>query len=64
MVAAKVADYLNAGVQTIWIADPASKTVTVHRAGREAEVFRGDDVLTCEDILPGFRLELARVFEM
>jgi Uma2 family endonuclease len=53
MVAAKVADYLEAGVQIVWIADPA-----------EPEVFRGDEALTCDDLLPGFRLSLANAFAM
>jgi Uma2 family endonuclease len=64
MVANKVADYLKAGVKVVWIADPATKTVTVHRAGRDPEVFGGDDVLVCEDVLPGFRLPLVNVFAM
>ncbi len=64
MIAAKVADYLKAGVQVVWVADPSDRTVSVHRAGRDVETFRGDDVLTCEDVLPGFRLPLATVFAL
>lgn len=62
LVAAKVADYLKAGVQVVWVADPAERTIAVHRIGRDPEVFRGDDILTCDDVLPGFRLPLANVF--
>lgn len=62
MIAAKVADYLKAGVQVVWIADPATKIVTVHRPGSNAEVFRDDDTLVCEDVLSGFRMKLADVF--
>lgn len=64
MVAAKVADYLKAGVQVVWIADPASKTVTAHRVGREPQLFRDDDVLVCEDVLPGFRVALPTLFKL
>lgn len=62
MISAKVADYLKAGVQVVWVADPATKTVTVHRPGRDAEVFHDNDVLVCEDVLPGFRMTLASAF--
>jgi Uma2 family endonuclease len=64
MISSKVADYLKAGAVVVWVADPAKKTVTAYRAGREPEVFSGDDVLVCEDVLPGFRLPLANVFAM
>ncbi|MEX2188796.1 MAG: hypothetical protein WD875_18450 [Pirellulales bacterium] len=39
-----------------------TKSVTVYRAGRAVEVFHSGDVLTCEDVLPGFRMELSSVF--
>lgn len=64
MIASKVADYLKAGVELVWVVEPQLRTVTVYRPGRPAETFRGDDVLVCEDLLPGFRLELARVFSV
>jgi Uma2 family endonuclease len=64
MVANKVADYLKAGVQVVWVADPADRTVTVHRSDREPQVLRGSDAITCEGILPGFRLALADVFAL
>jgi Uma2 family endonuclease len=64
MISSKVADYLRAGAIVVWVADPAKKTVTAYRAGHDPEVFSDDDVLICEDVLPGFRLPLANVFAM
>jgi len=59
----KVDDYLAAGVKVVWIADPASQTVTAHRPGSEPEVFGEGDVLTVEELIPGFRLPVSVVFQ-
>ncbi len=56
VVQRKVDDYLTAGVQVVWVVDPAARTVTVHRRGEEAKVYRDTDTLTLEDIIPGFEL--------
>jgi Uma2 family endonuclease len=61
-VAAKVADYLAAGVRLVWVADPADRTLTAHRPGAAPVVLGEADALTCEDIIPGFRLPVADVF--
>jgi Uma2 family endonuclease len=60
----KVAEYLAAGVALVWVidTDPAHETVTVHRPGRPARVLGREDVLTGEDVLPGFRLPLAELW--
>lgn len=58
----KVAQYLEAGVRLVWIADPGRETVTIYRPDGEVGVFGVGDVLRGEDVLPGFRLEVAEVF--
>ncbi|HEX2514321.1 MAG TPA: Uma2 family endonuclease [Chloroflexota bacterium] len=60
----KVAEYLAAGVALVWVidTDPAHETVTVHRPGRPVRVLGREDVLTGEDVLPGFRLPLAELW--
>ena len=62
-VDAKVSDYLKAGVWLIWVADPKTRTVTAHRAGQEPRLYTENDVLTADDIIPGFRLPVREVFE-
>lgn len=62
-VAEKVVDYLAAGVRVVWVADPAQRTLTVHRPG-EPPLERGvGDTLTAEGIIPGFAVPVARLFE-
>jgi Uma2 family endonuclease len=62
--AAKVRDYLLAGVRVVWVADPEAQTVTVHRAGLEPQVLTVTDTLTIEDVIPGFRMAVADVFQV
>jgi Uma2 family endonuclease len=58
----KVADYLRAGVRVLWVADPGPQTITEYRPNREPRVFTGDDELTVEDVIPGFRFRVADAF--
>jgi len=58
----RVADYLKAGVQLVWVVDADSEDVAEHRPNTEPRVLTTADVLTCEDIIPGFRLSLADLF--
>jgi Uma2 family endonuclease len=59
----KVEDYLAAGVKVVWVADPATTSVTAHRPGMEPEVFGPEAVLTAEEIIPGFRLPVRDAFQ-
>lgn len=54
----KIADYLQAGVIVVWVADPESRTVTEYRKGQPPRVFGENDILTVEDIIPGFQLSV------
>jgi Uma2 family endonuclease len=61
-VSAKVGDYLDAGAVLVWVVDPESRTVSAYRGIQSVRVYRGDDELSAEDLLPGFRLKLADLF--
>jgi Uma2 family endonuclease len=54
--------YLAAGVQLVWIIDPAHRLVRVMRAEGTQQVLFERDLLDGEDILPGFHIEVARLF--
>jgi Uma2 family endonuclease len=58
----KVRDYLRVGVRVVWVADPATRTVTVYRKGRKPKMLREGDTLTIEDVIPGFAMPVADVF--
>ena len=58
----KVADYLAAGSRRVWVAYPSSRSVVVHRADDTDITYTGDDVITDEELLPGFSLQLPEIF--
>ena len=59
----KVAEYLAAGSQRVWVAYPVRRSVIVHKGEGTAVTYSGDDVITDEELLPGFSLPLAEIFE-
>jgi Uma2 family endonuclease len=63
-VTRRVTNFLNHGVKLIWVVDPETCSVTVHQAGRLAQVFEGTDELTGGDVLPDLRLRVADLFLM
>jgi Uma2 family endonuclease len=64
----EVADKKNAwlahGAISVWIADPAAQTITVHHAGVKPVKFARGQKLVDERILSGFELEVDRVFKL
>lgn len=61
---AKVADYLAAGTRLIWVVDPEAESVTVYRSLLAPLILRSTDKLDGEDVLPGFGIEVAELFEI
>jgi Uma2 family endonuclease len=61
-VVRKITDYLKNGVGLVWLVDPEDRTVTVYRPDKGPFVVEGDQELTGEDILPGFRCRAAEFF--
>ena len=63
----KVGEYLVAGSQRVWVVYGATRTssrrVVVHHSNGAAIVYTNDDVITDEELLPGFSLPLAEIFE-
>lgn len=59
----KVAEYFNAGVRLIWIVVPKTQGVVVYRSRKEALRLSREDRLTGEDVLPGFEVGVAELFE-
>ncbi len=62
-VLSKALDWVDAGVRLVWVVDPGSRTVTVHRPDGLSRLVRGESAeLDGEHVLPGFRLALADIF--
>lgn len=63
----KVGEYLAAGSQRVWVVYPATSTashrVIIHHPNGATITYTGDDVITDEELLPGFSLPLAEIFE-
>ncbi len=58
----KVGEYLNAGVQVVAVFDPFQAVLEIHRESG-TEVFRGAEVWTLPDLLPGFSATVDALLE-
>lgn len=60
-VTAKVMEWLDAGVTVVWVLWPESRRLQVWRSADDVVTLGAGDTLTCEDLLPGFAVDLAKV---
>jgi Uma2 family endonuclease len=61
----KVEEYLSAGCERVWVVQPLTKTVTVHRPGGDAHTYHLGESLTSADAafdVGGFALPLGELF--
>ena len=61
-IAAKTADYLASGARLVWIVDPRSRQVQVHRPGQPVVTLSVEDRLEGGDVVPGFELQIRDLF--
>jgi Uma2 family endonuclease len=59
----KVNDYRRAGARLVWVVYPVEASVQVYEPDGTGRVLGRDDMLDGGDVLPGFRLPLASLFE-
>jgi Uma2 family endonuclease len=61
----KVGEYLGIGVTAVVVLDPDTSTASVYRdrPGQVQQIFGRTDTLTLPDVLPGFAVPVARLFE-
>lgn len=62
-LAEKVLEYLDGGVQQVWLVSLKLQLITIFRSPTEVQVFAGDRDLVCEDLLPAFRCSLKEIFQ-
>jgi Uma2 family endonuclease len=58
----KIDDWLEAGVQLLWIVDPFRRTVTIYQPGRDPSLLGEHGTLEGEPVIPGFRCSVAEIF--
>jgi Uma2 family endonuclease len=60
---AKMDEYLTNGVRLGWLLDPAARQVFVYRPGEPVQCLTGLECISGEPDLPGFVLDLRRIWE-
>ena len=64
MVMRKLRDYFDVGVQLVWVADPDARIVYAYRSVTDVQEFTAEDELIAVDLLPGFAVSVAELFEV
>ena len=62
-VTEKAESFIAAGVKLVWVVEPLDKRVYIFRPGRDVEHVDSSGTLRGEDVLPGFELPVAAIFE-
>jgi Uma2 family endonuclease len=58
----KIKEYLFAGTKLVWVVDPEERSVTICRGPDEGKVLFEAALLDGDEVLPGFRCEVAELF--
>lgn len=59
----KAAEYLEAGVTLVCVADPEPRTIHVYRADQPVQVLTPDQDFTLPELFPDFRVSVRKFFE-
>jgi Uma2 family endonuclease len=54
---AKMVEYMESGCRLAWLLDPKGKRAAIYRIGKPPELLTAPDLLSGEDVLPGFVLD-------
>jgi Uma2 family endonuclease len=60
----KVLEYLRAGTRLVWVVDPDTRSVTAYRTQQDVQLLTENNVLDGADVLPGFRLDVSKIFDL
>ena len=63
-VDAKVQEWLSVGAKVVWVLQPETKTIRIHRADRKNEILDEHDTLTEPSLLPGFEVPVTELFRV
>jgi Uma2 family endonuclease len=59
----KLRDCFSIGVRLVWVGNPAEPAVYAYRSLTDVRRFGSDDELTGDEVLPGFSVRVATLFE-
>jgi Uma2 family endonuclease len=59
---AKMREYIENGVSLGWLIDPENKRVHIYRVNGEVEVLQNPQIVSGEDVLVGFELNVQEIF--
>jgi Uma2 family endonuclease len=59
----KITTWLTAGAQAVWVVNPKLHTVTIHQAGKRAQIRSAGEVLEGDPVVPGFSCPVAELFQ-
>ncbi|MDB9514815.1 Uma2 family endonuclease [Kamptonema animale CS-326] len=59
----KMQEYIENGCHLGWLIKRKKQEVEIYRPGKEAELLKSPQTLSGEDVLPGFTLNLQRIWE-
>jgi Uma2 family endonuclease len=62
-ILAKIREYFQAGVTRVWVVYPTEQQVYVYESPVHNRILTPSDELEAEDVLPGFRLRVAALFD-
>src|SRR5262249_53465558 len=63
-MARKLRDYFVAGVELVWVIDPAKRQGKIYTAPDEFHLVTEHEAMDGGDVLPGFRLPLSELFAL
>jgi Uma2 family endonuclease len=61
-VFAKASDWLETGCRKVWILDPETRSIAVYSLKAEMRMLHFSDLLTDDDVLPGFQIAVRNIF--
>lgn len=59
----KMQEYMDNGVGLGWLINPQERQVEIYRPGQPPQILDSPSYLSAEDVLPGFILDLSRIFD-
>jgi Uma2 family endonuclease len=60
----RAGEYISAGSRIVWIVDPKNRTVDVYKPDADIQTLSGNAVVDGGDVLPGFNITVAELFQV